>query len=232
MGRWVLFSFIFPFFLKMDKGLTSSSRILDRDSQDDGDEFVGLGSLNHVPIHLSISEGTHSVGVNFDLPDMEDVDENGDVGGSSAVKLDTSCVAASPSDKEASRVKFFESKASFNSRSAFVGETLSSRFTSGYCDLSKGYRVHSPKDVDRMWMSPCEGWQAIPTLWSEYGLRLPMHPFFLTVLEELDCGVAQLSSNAVLQIHGVIARCTQLQTYSSRRSQVVTSPQPSEEDAY
>lgn len=62
-----------------------------------------------------------------------------------------------------------------------------------------------------MWKPPRPDCHA--DMYFEYGLRLPLHPFFHFVLQILGCGLSQLVSNTVLQINGVIARCHKLHQF-------------------
>lgn len=194
----------------MSESSAASSRTESDDLCEKGEESDNLEPLNRVPIPSFISDGTCSFDGEFTLPEDGEI---GIGGGFSAIGNESPGEDISFVDGGKIKIKFFSSKAPFNCPSAFVGDSLDRQSFSAYCDFSQGYRVHPTKASDRMWMSPKIGWQAIPTLWFEYGLRLPMHPFFLSVLEALGCGVAQLSPNAVLQINGVIARYEEFKIY-------------------
>ena len=60
-----------------------------------------------------------------------------------------------------------------------------------------------------MWMTPEVGFHAVHMIWFDYGFRLPMHPFFLSIYKAIGCGLAQLAPNSVSQISGFIARCAE-----------------------
>ena len=64
-----------------------------------------------------------------------------------------------------------------------------------------------PGQGDRMWMTPEVGFHSVHMIWFDYGFRLPMHPYFLSIYEAIVCGLAQLAPNSVAQISGFIARC-------------------------
>ena len=84
-----------------------------------------------------------------------------------------------------------------------------------YCSASRGYSYRIPWEDERLWMTPEPGLHAIPTLWFDFGFRLPMHPFFSVMYEALGCGFAQLTPNSLIQVSGVIARCAELSVLPS-----------------
>lgn len=74
-------------------------------------------------------------------------------------------------------------------------------------DFGDTYICHFPSPEDRIWVSPRPGWQAVPSIFFTFGLRIPMHPFLPLLFEALGCGFAQLSPNSFAQVMGLIARC-------------------------
>lgn len=87
-------------------------------------------------------------------------------------------------------VKYFSGQLPYNCVSYYADKPLDLDTLTLYCSPRGGYIVCTPNSSDRMWRSPKIGWQAIPNIWFLYGFRLPMHPFFLTMLEVFDCGVS------------------------------------------
>lgn len=104
----------------------------------------------------------------------------------------------------------FESNQSFNKPSYYSSHPLDLDGLTKYVSFSDGYNAFAPDASDRMWKPPHPGCQAIPDVYFEHGLRLPLHPFFRFVLHALNCSLSQLVPNMVLQINGVIARCHEL----------------------
>lgn len=119
------------------------------------------------------------------------------------------------SDLSKSTLKLFSSNTSFNSPSKYANALLDLEALSEYCDFDGGYSIFPPLESDRMWTFVKPGRHAIPDLFFEYGFRLPMHPFYVTVLDTFCCGIGQLAPNAILQINGLIARCHELNEYPS-----------------
>lgn len=77
----------------------------------------------------------------------------------------------------------FVSNKSFNRVSFFAKNPLDLDRLFGYCAFSDEYSVFSPSADDRMWM-PCRpSSHAIPDVYFEYGIRLPMHPFYFLFLK-------------------------------------------------
>ena len=103
----------------------------------------------------------------------------------------------------------FASKASYNCRSIYLVEEVNWTYLRSCVALGNGYDCRVPERDDRMWKMPQVGYQAVPMIWFEYGFRLPMHPFFLSMYEALGCGLAQLAPNAIAQISGFISRCAE-----------------------
>ena len=77
------------------------------------------------------------------------------------------------------------------------------------------YKHHFPTEDDRIWRSPKAGWHAVPSIFFDFGLRIPMHPFLPLLFDALGCGFAQLSPNSFAQVMGVIARCRELKALPS-----------------
>ena len=77
------------------------------------------------------------------------------------------------------------------------------------------YKHHLPTEEDRIWHSPKAGWHAVPSIFFDFGLRIPMHPFLPLLFDALGCGFAQLSPNSFAQVMGVIARCRELKALPS-----------------
>lgn len=77
------------------------------------------------------------------------------------------------------------------------------------------YTHHFPSVDDRIWLSLKPGWHAVPTIFFDFGLRIPMHPFLPLLFEALGCGFAQLSPNSFAQVMGVIARCREYKVLPS-----------------
>lgn len=102
---------------------------------------------------------------------------------------------------------FFADFGPFNCPSIYSKESLDLDSISGFCAPEGGYIVHSPNATDRMWRAPKRGWQSITDISFTYGFRLPMHPFFMTVLKTFDCAIGQLAPNTILQISGLITAC-------------------------
>lgn len=111
--------------------------------------------------------------------------------------------------------EFFLSCLPFNCSSVYSKEDLDLTVVTSYCSRKGGYIVHSPNATDRMWRAPKKGWQSITDLSFVYGLRLPMHPFFMTVLKTFGCAFGKLAPNTILQINGLIARCEELREHPS-----------------
>lgn len=109
----------------------------------------------------------------------------------------------------------FESNKSFNKPSFYSKYPLDLDKLDQYVSFSRGYNAFAPSENDRMWKPPHSNCHDIPDVYFEYGLRLPLHPFFRFILQILGCGLSQLVPNAVLQINGIIARCYELQQFPS-----------------
>lgn len=112
-------------------------------------------------------------------------------------------------------VDFFASHLPFNCSSVYSKEPLDLDTITGFCSPDGGYVVHSPNLTDKMWRAPKRGWKSIPDMIFMYGFRLPIHPFFMTVLKTFDCGIGQLAPNTILQINGLIAHCEELRVLPS-----------------
>lgn len=120
-------------------------------------------------------------------------------------------------DMDQATAEFFASCVPFNCSSIYSKEPLDLDTLTSFCSRGGGYVVHSPNASDKMWRAPKKGWQSITDISFAYGLRLPMHPFFMTVLRTFGCAIGQLAPNTILQISGLIARCVELKEYPSMK---------------
>ncbi|KAK1377986.1 hypothetical protein POM88_024730 [Heracleum sosnowskyi] len=105
----------------------------------------------------------------------------------------------------------FGDNTSFNVSSIFSNPSMRVDVNKNWVDLSVGgYRCDIPNPDDRIWNMPKYGMHGIPLIHFDYGLRLPLHPFFLCMFEAVGCGIAQMTPNIVAQISGFIARCAEV----------------------
>ena len=81
--------------------------------------------------------------------------------------------------------------------------------------LGTTYTHHLPSEGDRIWRSPKARWHAVPSVFFDFGLRIPMHPFLPLLFDALGCGFAQLTPNSFAQVMGIIARCRELKALPS-----------------
>lgn len=189
----------------MTSRTASSSRTLSGEIDDLEETFEGLDPLTEAPFRLLESSTPCRKRGNFEPSDGKKKD----------LPQECKVLRVSPRspmnsvDPPPFWAKF-EANSSFNCPSFYSSNPLDLGLLSEYCSFDDGYAVFSPKDSDRMWTPSRGGRHAIPDLFFEYGFRLPMHPFYLLVLEAFKCGLGQLAPNAILQINGVIARCHEL----------------------
>ncbi|KAL8110831.1 hypothetical protein AgCh_026537 [Apium graveolens] len=101
----------------------------------------------------------------------------------------------------------FESKPSLNYLSYYITVDPPASKLEKYIDLSNGYRYRVPTADERVWMMPEFGMHGVAMIMFQFGLRLPMHPFFLTMYEAIGCGLGQLTPNSVAQLSGFVALC-------------------------
>lgn len=66
-----------------------------------------------------------------------------------------------------------------------------------WVSLSDRYHCVISLHSNKIWGMPKFEMHRILLIYFEYGLRLSMHPFHLTVYKEVGCGVAQLTPNSV-----------------------------------
>lgn len=126
----------------------------------------------------------------LDLSEGKDVEEDGPTGG-----------------LELSAIELFSSKACLNWESCVVEGSPEAHQLRKCVNFGETYTCHFPSSDDRIWISPGPGWQAVPSIFFSFGLRVPMHPFLPLLFEALGCGYAQLSPNSFAQVMGFIARC-------------------------
>lgn len=175
----------------------SSFRTLSEDTRERDDSCSLLAPLTGVPLPNCVFRGVGSLRDGLELMDSGRVDPlifKGVVGADSS----SSTPLFPKSHLSKGTLRLFESNTSFNCPGGYVGSTLDIDKLSEYCSFGDGYSVSPPLGTDRMWMCLKPGRHAIPDLWFEYGLRLPMHPFFMIVLDTFKCGIGQLAPNAVL----------------------------------
>lgn len=136
----------------------------------------------------------------------------------SKTALTAGSASKTPSIDDVARPRYgakFESSKSFNKPSYYSSHPLDLDRLSQYISFSSDYDAFAPTIDDRMWKPPHPGCQAIPDVYFEYGLRLPLHPFFRFVFQVLSCSLSQLVPNIVLQNNEVIARCHELDQFPS-----------------
>ncbi|KAL8103781.1 hypothetical protein AgCh_028106 [Apium graveolens] len=83
----------------------------------------------------------------------------------------------------------FESKPSLNYLSYYITVDPPASKLEKYIDLSNGYRYRVPTADERVWMMPEFRMHGVAMIMFQFGLRLPMHPFFLTMYEAIGCGL-------------------------------------------
>ncbi|KAL8135449.1 hypothetical protein AgCh_010190 [Apium graveolens] len=101
----------------------------------------------------------------------------------------------------------FEGKPSLNYLSYYITVDPPVSKLESYMDLSNGYRYRVPTADERVWMMPEFGMHEVAMIMFQFGLRLPMHPFFLTMYEAIGCGLGQLTPNSIAQFSGFVALC-------------------------
>lgn len=111
--------------------------------------------------------------------------------------------------------ELFLSKACLNWGSCVVEGSAESGLVEKNVIFGTTYSHHLPAEGNRIWRSPQTGWHAVPSVFFEFGLRIPMHPFLPHLFDALGCGFAQLTPNSFAQVMGVIARCRELKALPS-----------------
>ncbi|KAL8090668.1 hypothetical protein AgCh_039923 [Apium graveolens] len=101
----------------------------------------------------------------------------------------------------------FEGKPSLNYLSYYITVDPPVSKLESYMDLSNGYRYRVSTADERVWMMPEFGMHGVAMIMFQFGLRLPMHPFFLTMYEAIGCGLGQLTPNSIAQLSGFVALC-------------------------
>ncbi|KAL8124826.1 hypothetical protein AgCh_012471 [Apium graveolens] len=69
------------------------------------------------------------------------------------------------------------------------------------------YYHRVPTADERVWMMPEFEMHGVKMIILQFGLRLPMHSFFLTMYEAIGCGLGQLTPNSIAQLSGFVALC-------------------------
>lgn len=175
--------------------------------------------LRKMNVDLSSSSRTVSEG----LEGSETSDESVSLGGGLDLldRLDSSLVDLSV-DKPSVVVssveegsELFLSKPCLNWESCVTDDSVEFGLVGKCVTFGTTYTHHFPSEKDRIWRSPQAGWHAVPSVFFEFGLRIPMHPFFPLLFDALGCGFAQLTPNSFAQVMGVIARCRELKALPS-----------------
>lgn len=152
---------------------------------DEGDSDFNLN-------HSELSERDQLFTLNFDFLDEVDEPQPVSVKMSPRTELQRNSVVV---ETYARGRVLFGNNIAFNHPSVFSSRPVNYEELNECVDLKNGYKCVVPRADDRVWMMLEFGMHDIPWIWFEFGLTLPMHPFYQCMYEQIGCGGAQLSPN-------------------------------------
>lgn len=93
-------------------------------------------------------------------------------------------------DARAERIGEFRDKPNLGYTSVYTSRPISTDVVKSWISLGDRYRCVILLSSDKIWIMPEFGMHGIPSIHFEYGHRLLMHPFHLTLYEAVGCKIA------------------------------------------